>query len=637
MGRKSSGTVCPECAVGCRLAESDTAGRASGRSGPSNPNGRLCQHGIRALGGVEDRFTEPRVRRDGELVAVSWETALGRVAREFRAHRRGDPDSLAFFGAPHSTNEENYLLGKLARTLGTNNVDNRARLCHTETARALAERFGRPASTNGLADLPDADTILVVGANPARRQPVAFNSAVRPAVNDGAILIHVDPVGTETTRLADLHLQARPGTDALVCDLLSAGVADSGAVDESFVAERTSGFDQFRDGLDSLDTDRGAEIAGLDPDTLDRAVEAISGGKTAAITGTGIEGGRGGSAPEALLNLLLLTGNVGEPGTGLHLFRGLVNEQGALDAGCVPDLLAGHQSVTDPGVRARFAAEWGVEPPAEPGGDASDLLAAFGSEIRCALVVGENPAVVKRDREWVTDRLAALDALVLVDVAPNETTPYADVVLPAATLPEKGGTVTNLDRQIQRLHPVGSPPGSARSERWILQQIGGRLLGSEQFGYDGPRAVFEEMSRLTSIFGSYPAVSEQWPDGRAICYEEDFETADGTAEFAAVQPVPGNRETPGLELVVRGRMGDPDSVASRIEIHPADAAERGLESGASVAVRGERATVRATALLTETVRQGTVSLHAAAADPLVRGDTGRVTVEPAAETDPQIQ
>jgi predicted molibdopterin-dependent oxidoreductase YjgC len=636
MGRKSDGTVCPECAVGCRLAEGDSPGRASGRSGPSNPDGRLCRHGVRALDSVDDRFTEPQIRRDGELVGVSWETALNRVAREFRAHRRFDPGSLAFFGAPHSTNEENYLLGKLARTLGTNNVDNRARRCHTETARALDERLGRPASTNSLADLPDADTILVVGANPAQRQPVAFNAAVRPAVNDGTTLIHVDPVGNETTRLADLHLQPRPGMDALVCDLLSAGLVEAGAAAESFIAERTTGFDQFRAELDSLDTDRWAEIAGVDPGTVERAVGAITGGKTAAITGTGIEGGRGGSAPDALLNLLLLTGNLGKPGTGLHLFRGLVNEQGALDSGCVPDRLPGHQPVTDVDVRERFAAEWGVEPPAETGSETNDLLAAFGDEIRGALVVGENPAIVKRDREWVTERLAALDTLVLVDIESSETTPYADVVLPAATLLEKEGTVTNLDRQIQRLGPVRSPPGSARPERWILQQLGARLSETAEFEYDGPRAVFEEMARLTEIFDSYPAVSERWPDGQQVCYENSFETADGTSAFAPRQPLPRRRAFEGLELVVTGRTGDTAGVTGHAEIHPADASERGIDGGETVILLGE-GRVRATAALTEAVRRGTVSLHAAVADPLVRGETARVTVRPATGAEPQSQ
>lgn len=619
-----SGTVCPECAVGCRLAGEQ---RAVGRSGPSNPEGRLCRDGVRALDRIDDRLTTPLVRRNGDLVAVSWASALDRVVREFREiHRSTGADSLAFFGAPHSTNEENYLLGKLARCLGTNNVDNRARLCHTETSRALAERFGRPASTNSLDDLPAADTILVVGANPARRQPVAFNSAVRPAVNDDTTLIHVDPVGNETTRLADLHLSPRPGTDALVCDLLSAGLVVEGAVDEQFVAERTTGFDRFRAGLDSLDRESASELAGVDPDTLDRAIEALGEGTTAAITGTGIEGARGpASAPDALLNLLLLSGNIGTAGGGVHLFRGLVNEQGAIDAGCVPDRLPGHRPVGDPEARASVAAEWGTEPPAEPGADANDLLARFGEVIRGALVVGENPAVVKRDRGWVADRLGGLDTLVLVDVAHNETTPYADVVLPAATLLEKAGTVTNFDRQIQRLDPLRSPPASARPEWWILRTLGERLVdGPPSFEYSDPKAVSEELCQLSSVFTT-PAVSERWPDGQAVCYEESFETGDGRAPFASVQPIPTPPQREGLELVVRGRHGDSGG-EQRVRIHPQDANRYGVGDGETVVLDCQGVTVRTPARLTESVRPGTVSLHAAVADPLLRATDETRTV-----------
>jgi len=194
--------------------------------------------------GGDERLTEPMVRQDGgDLQAVSWEMAYERVVDGVQEIVATDgPNALAFLGAPHCTNEENYLLQKLARTLGTNNVDNRARLCHESSTRALSERVGWPATTGSLADLNASDLIVVAGANPAERQPIAFNSFVRPAVNEGATLVHVDPVGNRTTRLADYHVAPQPGMDALVFDLLSAGVLDSDrGVDHGFINERTRG------------------------------------------------------------------------------------------------------------------------------------------------------------------------------------------------------------------------------------------------------------------------------------------------------------------------------------------------------------------------------------------------------------
>lgn len=634
-------TVCPECAVGCRLGRGD-GDRAAGRRGAVNRDGRLCPSGLSAFEGYQSRFTEPQIRRSGELTPVSWERAYERAVEGINQVLETDgPSSLAFLGAPHCTNEENYLLQKLARVLGTNNVDNRSRLCHVETARTLSERLGWPASTNSLTDLRSAETILVVGANPARRQPIAYNSYVRPAVNDGATLIHVDPVGNETTRLADIHIAPRPNMDGLVCDLLSALVLEAGTVDSRFVAERTTAFEDFRSGLERLDTSTAAEVAGVSLDTLAAASKLVANRSTAAITGTGIEGGAEAvSSPDALLNLLLLTGNIGSEGTGYHLFRGLANEQGATDAGCVPDRLPGHQPVADRAVRKRIGAVWGVEPPAEPGADADALLAGFGEEIRAAVVVGENPAVSKHEQPWIENRLAGLDTLVVVDITDSETTPHADVVLPGARLVEKRGTITNLDRQVQHLQPVDSPPGAARTEFRILQDLAGRLasteateadIPAESFDVDSPRQLFDEMGAVSAVFETTHVGTDwesyRWPENKPVLYRDSFETGDGRAAFRPVQPVDTAPESDGLRLVVGGRAGDAarqqDGLA---RVNPADAKSHGIEAEQTVVLSDESTFVTARLTLDESVRRGTVFLHATVADPLVRTEGKRVSV-----------
>jgi len=636
-----TGTVCPLCGVGCRLRPGADESRARGVTAPPNPNGRLCGSGVGAFDVADERLTEPVVQDEGDRRVVSCEAAYDRVVERFEAvvDAHG-PDALAFLGAPHCTNEENYLLQKLARTLGTNNVDNRARHCHSSTTRALSERLGYPATTNALGDLLEADVILVAGANPAERQPVAFNSFVRPAVNDGATLVHVDPVGNRTTRLADVHLAPRPDTDALVFDLLSAAVFERGGVDEAFVDRRTRGFEEFTAALESFDRERAAAVAGVDSEQIRHVGEAVaSADRVAALVGTGVEGTDGrASAPEALLNLLLLTGNVGRRGTGLYVLRGLVNEQGATDAGCVPDRLPGHRPVTDDDARARIAAEWGIEPPSTPGRSASELLSSFGDSIHGALVVGENPAISKRDRKWIRQRLDALDVLVVLDLAPSATTRHADVVLPAAAGVEKAGTATNLERRVQRLRPGATTPGAARSDAAILASLGQRFFeeaDEDHFEYAGIDEVFDELTRVAPAYEglSFTEIGDegqQWPSDDGVLYRETFATTDGLAAFGTTQPIEHSARRGGLELVTGGRSsefyGNPRPDDCPLRIHPEDASERSIETGDAVVVSTGTAAVETSATLDSGTRRGTVYLHASVADPLLRDDTAAVTV-----------
>ena len=640
-------SVCPRCGVGCRLRprgdDDFEDSPARGVAGPANPDGRLCGKGIAAFEAVDDRLMRPAVREDGERRTVSWATAYDHVAERFGAVLDDDgPEALAVLGAPHCTNEENYLLQKFARALGTNHVDNRSRLCHVSTARALEERVGWPATTNSLADVGEADAVVVAGANPAARQPVAFDSFVRPAVQAETTLVHIDPVGNETTRLADVHLAPRPDTDAVVFDLLSAGLLAAGAVDRSFVAARTEGYESFAAGLRALDTDRARAVADVDADALDRTVELLADAdRVAGMVGTGVEGSPGSasaSASSSLLDLLLLTGSLGRPGTGLFVLRGLVNEQGASDAGCAPDRLPGHQPVTNPEARARVAAEWGFEPPAWPGRTATELLGAFGTEVRAALVVGENPAVSKRERDWVARRLDALDTLVVVEVAASETTRHADVVLPAAAGVEKAGTVTNLDRRVQRTRPTVAPPDGVRPDAEILRDLGQRLCpGTGWFDYETVGDVFDEMSRVAPThagvsFADLGPEGRQWPfDKDGVLYRDRFATESGRAAFGAVGPVADPEVTEGLRLVTGGRTSErgDDPVDPHLRLHPADARERGVDPDAPVVVGGGNTTVTATASLDDGVRQGTAYLPASVADPLMRREASTVTVDPA--------
>jgi len=637
----SETTICPRCAVGCSLAFDESTGRSAGREGAINRDGRLCPKGIAAFDGLdEDRLETPLVREDGDLREATWEDAYDRVVSAFdRVREQRGPDALAFLGAPHCTNEENYLFQRIARALGTNNVDNRARICHESAASAMRERLGSSAMTNSQADLAEADAFLVVGANPAARQPIAFDSYVRPAVNDGATLIHVDPRETGTTRLADYHLPARPGTDALLLSAMAAVVVAEGRTDESFVETRTTGYGELEAHLDHLDPGTAVDACGVDPGQFREAARAFAGAERgAAIAGTGIEADdhESTAAADALLNVLLLTGNLGRRGTGMNPFRGLNNEQGAGDAGCQPFRLPGRAPLEDPDTRERIEREWGITPPTDPGMDELSLLKAFGEGINAAWVFGENPAITRLDDEAVRRGMDALDCLVVQDTTPTETVERADVVLPASAWAEKEGTVTSLDRVVQRMRAVRDPLEGVRRDLRILTDLGARLTDLP-FDYGGPREVFAELARVSPIHESltYEGVAEggtRWPirDGEsvAVLHRERFEHGDRRAPFVSV-PFDAAAPEEGLVLLTSRGIGEfvgevPAGGDRTVQIHPADADRRALADGQSILVASGDKSSEAVTSITTAVSPGTVFAPPAVAEGVA--GRGRTTV-----------
>lgn len=642
-------SICPFCAVGCTLAYDEEAGRASGRIGAANPDGQLCPKGIRAYEplGRDDRLTTPLVREDGQLREASWEDALTRAAEDLlEVRERAGPDAVAFLGAPHCTNEENYLFAKIARLIGTNNLDNRARICHAATARAMRERLGCDAMTNSIADLAAADAFLIVGANPAERQPVAFNTAVRRAKTRGATVVHVDPRANATTRVADYHLAPHPGTDGLVLVAMAGVIVAEDWVDKAFIETRTTGFDGYAELVRDMDPRQLAAAAGVDPGTLRAAARAFAAvNRAAVICGTGIEPSdhETTTTADAVVNLLLLTGNLGRTGTGMNLFRGLNNEQGAIDMGCRPFSLPGGVPVTDDAGRRAIADEWGSSPPATPGRSELEVVKAAGSDIRGAWVLGENPAVSTLDVD-VEARLAALDVLVVQDVFRSETAELADVVLPASAWAEKAGTVTNMDRQVQRMRPATSPPEQARLDLWILCALGRRITG-DSFSYAGPRVVFEEITRVTPTYAglSFDRVSsagQRWPldaahgSGVSVLHRGTFASGARRAPFRAV-PIDGDAGSRDDLVLLGGRPIDEfggvfDTTELWIQLNPQDANTRRISDGDTVAVSAGGVTIEVTADVTPAVREGVAFAHASVIDELGAGGGDGVQVSLAA-------
>jgi formate dehydrogenase major subunit len=620
-----------------------------------NTRGEICPKGAAAWEVVDhdDRLRRPLVRESGTLVTAPWGEALGRVETAVRdiVDEHG-ADALAFFASSNCTNEENYLFQKLARVLGTNNVDNCARLCHSSTVAAMSARFGVGAMTNTLEDLTEADCYLVTGANPAEQHPIIFRSYLLPAVREGTDLIHVDPRSNDTTDAADLHLPVRPGYDIPLLNAMCKVVLEEGLVDGAFVDERTEGVDALRDHLADVDVDANAEMAGVDPADLREAARTFAtADRAAAFTGMGMSQHHCGTDNvHALLNLVLLTGNVGRPGTGVNPLRGQNNVQGAGDVGALPSVLPGYEPVTDADARRRVADAWGVEPPAEPGLTEVELTHRFGEEIRGAFVFGENPAVTEPNASEVARAFADLDFLVVLDLFETETAELADVVLPGSAWAEKSGTVTNTDRRVMRMRANAEPPGEARRDLEVLRTVAARVTDRpEAFRYDGPEAVFEELTGVSPLYAglSYESIGDgygRWPfpegaeSGTDVLHEEEFATGEPTAPLVPVDHVPPADDLADGDLVLTtgrvlqhfnsGALTRRSGTLVRmrgedvLQIHPDDAAARGVADGDEVRVANDRGSVTVEAEVTPGIREGTVFMTFHYADPLVNTLTG---------------
>jgi formate dehydrogenase major subunit len=646
-------SICPFCGVGCGIEYNEANGKATGWKGPVNRKGEVCPKGVAAFDqvGHEERLARPLVREDGELVSASWDEAFDRVEREFgRILDEHGPQALYFFASSNCTNEENYLLQKVARVLGTNNVDNCARLCHSSTVAAMGARFGAGAMTNSLDDLTEADVFLVTGANPAEQHPVIFRSYFVPALKSGTKLIHVDPRANATTDAADVHLPVRPGYDIPLLNAMAKVIVEEGLVDEAFVEERVEGYEELREFLEGVDVEASAELAGVDPADLREAARLYGeADAAAAFTGMGMSQHHCGTDNvHALLNLPLLTGNVGRRGTGVNPLRGQNNVQGAGDVGALPTVLPGYRDVTDDEARASVEDVWGVEPPALPGLTEVEATHEFGDAVRGAYVFGENPAVTEPNSNSVREAFEDVDFLVVHEIFPTETAEFADVVLPGSSWAEKSGTVTNTDRQVMRMRPNADPPGDARLDLDVVCELGRRLTPLD-FDYDGPAAVFAELTDVAPIyagmdFDEIGTGSQRWPfpdgadEGADVLHADEFENGRTRADLRVVEHVEPADPVVDDELVLTtGRViqhFNSGAVTRRsdtlmtmrgedvLQIHPDDAETRGVADGDEVVVSNARGEVRVEAEVTPAIRRGTVFLTFHYADPLTNRLTG---------------
>ena len=652
---KTVASVCPYCGVGCQLTyhvKDNRILRVEGRDGPAN-EGRLCVKGRYGFDYVHhrQRLTRPLIRRadapksadfvmdpDDPLSVfreASWEEALALASGGLSSIRDTlGPQALSGFGSAKGSNEEAYLFQKLVRTgFRTNNVDHCTRLCHASSVAALLEGIGSGAVSNPVRDVIHAEVVLLIGANPVVNHPVAA-TWIKNAVKAGTRLILADPRRSELARHATHYLQFKPDTDVALLNAMMHVIVVENLVDEKFIEDRLSGYAELKMNVAGFSPEAMAPLCGIPAETIKEVARLFATSKASMILwGMGIsQHVHGTDNARCLIALSLMTGQIGRPGTGLHPLRGQNNVQGASDAGLIPMMYPDYQRVASPDARAKFEKLWATALDPEPGLTVVEIMdAVHEGKIRGMYIMGENPAMSDPDVHHARGALARLDCLVVQDIFLTETAYLADVILPASAFPEKTGTFTNTDRLVQLGRQALEPPGEARQDLWIIQEMA-RGLGLA-WNYTGPEEVFNEMRQaMPSIAGitwarleaesavTYPCREEGDP-GTRVVFTEDFPTSSGRARLVPADIIPA-AERPDADypmVLITGRqlehwhtgsMTRRAMVLDAIEPDPV-ASMNSLDLAALNAKPGD--------VITVTSRRGSVSLYARADDGTPRG------------------
>ncbi len=652
-------SVCPFCGVGCQVSvkiKDEKVRFVEGINGPAN-EGRLCVKGRFGFDYIHHphRLTKPLIRRDDapekglnvdpgnpwtHFREATWEEALDRAAHglaDLRSFYGGT--SVAGFGSAKCTNEEAYLFQKFIRQgFGHNNVDHCTRLCHASSVAALMENVGSGAVTATFNQIEHADLAIVIGANPTENHPVAATYFKQFAKRGGELIV-MDPRAQALRRHATHMLQFRPGTDVAMLNAIMNVIVEEKLYDRQYIEGFTEGFFEFRDHIRAFTPERMCELCGISPDMIRAVARAYAGARRAMIFwGMGVSQHiHGTDNARCLISLALLCGHVGREGTGLHPLRGQNNVQGASDAGLIPQVLPDYQSVTDPEVRSLFRHIWqGTEIQETPGLTVVEIMdRVYRGEIKGMYILGENPAMSDPDVEHARKALAHLDHLVVQDIFLTETANFADVILPASAFPEKTGTVTNTNRQVQVARQAVLPPGEAREDWQVLVELA-RRVGLD-WDYDDPREVFDEMKmsmrslhhitwkRLEAENAvTYPTSGPDDP-GAAVVFGDGFPRRAGRAKFtpARVTPpaeMPDDRFpmilTTGrqLEHWHTGSMTRRASVLDAVEpeancsLHPATLRDLGVAPGGKVRLTTRRGSVEVMARADRAVAQDMVFL-----------------------------
>ncbi len=634
---KRTKTVCTYCGVGCSfdvwtrdrhiLKIEPTHGPANGIS--TCIKGKFAWDFINS----DDRLTQPLLRQGETFIEISWERALDVIHEQWsRIIAEHGPDALAFIASSKCTNEESYLMQKLARqVIGTNNIDNCSRYCQTPASMGLQRTVGYGADSGSIADIEKAALVVIVGSNTSESHPVLATRVKRSHKFNGQRLIVADLRKHEMAERADLFFQPNPSTDEVWLSGVAKYILDNNLHKPDFIAQHVNYFNKYAASLEPFTVDYVVQVTGVPQETLVTIAKEIASAETVCILwAMGVTQHCGGSdTSTAIANLLLLTGNFMRPGTGAYPLRGHNNVQGASDFGSMPDIYSGYQKVGDEAVRAKFEADWGCTLPTKKGLDNREMIDAIHEgKLKALYIKGEDTITSDANANDCGEAFRKIDFLIVQDINFSETCQYADLILPASPSLEKDGTFVNTERRIQRLYKALSPLGNSKPDWEIIQLIAQRM--GAKWKYSHPSDVMVEVARLTPYFEgvTYERLegykSLQWPvakDGTdtPLCYTERFNFPDGKARFWPLAYVAPSEEVNDhfdlhlnngrlLEHFEQGSMTlrspgireiTPDNF---VEVSPELAQQRGLIDGRYVHLTSPYGRVKVRVLVTDRVK-----------------------------------
>ena len=635
-------TICSYCGVGCNLEVAVKGKEVLSIRAPWDAEvnkGHTCLKGRYAFGFYKhpDRLRTPLVRKNGELVPVSWDEAYDYIAEKLNAIKvQYGADAISGISSARCTNEENYLMQKFIRAVvGTNNIDCCARVCHSPTAWGMQQSFGTGAATNSIADLDYTDCMLVIGANPTSAHPVT-GAKIKQQAMKGKTLIVIDPVRTVLAELADHHLQLRPGTNVALLNMMQHFIVEAGLVDHDFIENRCENYEELVAQLRQLDIAGMEAITGVPAEKVKAAAIAYARANNAmSFHGLGVtEHSQGAKTVMLITNLAMMTGNIGRAGVGVNPLRGQNNVQGAADMGCQPHQGAGYFEMSAPENQAFYANAYGVLSPTSPGKKIPEMFdAMIDGSMKALWVMGEDIAQTDPNTHHVVAALSQLDLLVVQELFITETAKLAHVVLPGASFLEKSGTFTNGERRIQRVNAAVPPLSGTKTDGQIIVDIMNRMGYSQPayLGEDGaPDTILEEISHVVPFFAgvTWQNLGDnglQWPvqkggidtkilhtdtfkRGKGKFHHFDFsettELLDNAAEFPFILTT--SRDLVHYNAGTMTRRTHNSEIVERdvLLINPADAAKKNINSGDITRLFSDRGEVELLAEVSDKVKPG---------------------------------
>ncbi len=546
---KKTKTVCTYCGVGCSY-DVWTHDRHILKIEPCDGPANGISTCVKGKFGWEyvnskDRLTTPLIREGDKFREATWDEALSLVARRFSEIKAASgPDSLAFISSSKCTNEESYLMQKLARAVvGTNNMDNCSRYCQAPATIGLFRTVGYGGDSGSISDIEESDLVLIIGSNTAESHPVLATRVKQSHKLRGQKLIVSDLRKNEMAERADVYLHPRPSTDLIWLSAVTRYILENGLAKKDFLLQWVKGLDEYIKSLVPFTLEMAEDRSGIPAKTLKQVAQMIVAAKSVCILwAMGVtQHTMGSDTSTAISNLLLVTGNYMRPGTGAYPLRGHNNVQGASDHGAMPNYFPGYQLVSDPDIRAKFEKAWNVTLPPKPGLNNHQMIDAIHEgKLKSMYVFGEEMSMVDSNANYVGDALSKLDFFVMQEIFFSETCRFADVILPATPALEKDGTFTSTERRIQRLYQALEPLGDSRPDWKIIQDIANHL--GAQWNYSHPSEIYEEIASLTPLMAgvTYERLegykSLQWPvaaDGsdQPLLYTKQFAFPDGKAKL----------------------------------------------------------------------------------------------------------